>query len=57
LLQLVDVTVAQVLRVSNQLLAVKASHHTMLERLFVAQKLREDCAQLQVVLAQVTQFK
>ena len=51
LLKLVNVTVAEVVCVSYKLLAVEAGHHSMLESLFVAEKLRKNGTQLQVVLA------
>ena len=37
--------------ISNQLLAIEAGHHTVLKRLFVAEKLGEHRAQLKVILA------
>lgn len=45
------------MRVPDELLAVKASHHAVLEGLFVAQKLTQDCTELQVVLTKVPEFE
>ena len=39
LLQFIDVAMAQVMSVSDQFLTIEACHHTMLQRLLVAEKL------------------
>ena len=51
LLQLVDVPVAKIVRVANEFLAVEASHHSVLEGLFVSEELTENCTELQVIFA------
>ena len=56
-LEFVDVAVAQVAGVPDQLLAVEARHHAVLERLFVPQELTQHSTKLEVVLAQVPQFE
>ena len=57
LLELVDVAVTEEVCVTDQFLTIEAGHHSVLQRFFVAQKLTEYCAKLQVVFAQVAQFK
>ena len=56
-LQLVDVPLTKVECVADQLLAVKAGHHSVLKRFFVAEQLTEHSAQLEVIFTQVTQFE
>ena len=57
LLYVVDITTAKVKRVPDQLLAVKTGHHAVHESFFVAQKLAEDGAELQMILAEVAKFE
>ena len=48
---------AQVIRVPNQLLAVEARHHAVLQGFFVSEQLTEHGTKLQMVLAQVAQLE
>ena len=48
---------AQIVRIPDQFLAIKAGHHAVLERLLVTEQLGEHSAQLKMILAEVPQFE
>ena len=57
LLKFVDVRLAQEVRVAYQFLAVEGCQHPVVQGFLVLRQLAQHCAQLQVVLAEITQFE
>lgn len=56
-LQLLNVGLAEDVRVANELLAVEGGKHAVVQSFFMLGQLGEHSAQLEVVFAQVPQFE